>query len=66
MSKMRQTLEWVIRRARFTSSFRRRMACGSSDTVAASVLSAMRVLSMRSSASYTSPIPPRAMKRTTW
>ena len=61
---MRQTLKWVMRRASSTSRRKRSMAFGSAANSGRMVFSATRVRSVVSSASYTAPMPPRAMKRT--
>jgi len=65
-SKMRQTLGWVTLRARWISRLKRLMAFSSPAISGRMVLRATRSCSSVSSTSYTSPIPPRPMKRTTW
>ena len=63
-SKTRQTLGWPIFRARRSSWRNLSRARGLDACSTRSVLSATRVPSTTSSASYTSPIPPRAISRT--
>nr|WP_233262047.1 hypothetical protein [Vitiosangium sp. GDMCC 1.1324] len=65
MSNMRQTLACVTRRASRSSRLKRRSVSGVTASSGRMVLSATGSWSERSSAAYTSPMPPRAMKRST-
>ncbi len=63
-SKMRQTFGWVTRRAMCTSRWKRSRAFARPARSVRMVLRATVPWSLRSLASYTSPMPPCAMKRT--
>ncbi len=63
-SKMRQTLGWVTCRASWISRLKRSAAWLRPSASGSTVFRATRTPSSRSSASYTSPMPPRAMNLT--